>query len=121
MDICKRGGNAVILDMNQELGDALAKEFGSSAKFWTCDVTDTENIAQVVQKTADWVKETKRPLGGIIPAAGVGLPALVCCGFLHVLPRSTPVCLPLLQLTQNPSRSSTRKASQLPWNLSTLF
>ena len=82
--------------MNQELGDALAKEFGSSAKFWTCDVTDTENIAQVVQKTADWVKETKRPLGGIIPAAGVGLPALVCL-WLSSCPTTTfDPCLPAL-------------------------
>ncbi len=127
VDICKRGGNAVILDMNQEQGDALAQEFGSSAKFWTCDVTDTENIAQVVQKTADWVKETKRPLGGIIPAAGVGLPALVRRGFFMpyyflLLSACPPGCVAgLADHLTDCSRSSIGKASQLPWNLSTLF
>jgi hypothetical protein len=42
------------------------------------DVTDTESIAAAVAGTAEWVSQTGKPLGGIIPAAGVGNPGLVC-------------------------------------------
>ncbi|KAL2017466.1 hypothetical protein VTK56DRAFT_2062 [Thermocarpiscus australiensis] len=76
-DICKTGGNAVILDMNEELGSHLVSELGPSTKFFRCDVTDTDNIAAAVQATVDWVKQTGKPLGGIIPAAGVGFPGLI--------------------------------------------
>ncbi len=75
-DICAAGGNAMILDMNEELGAALVSELGSSARFLPCDVTDTDNIASVVAATADWAKSTGKPLGGVIPAAGVGNPGL---------------------------------------------
>jgi hypothetical protein len=64
--------------MNEDLGNVLVKELGASAKFFVCDVADTDNIAAVVQSTVDWVKQTGKPLGGIIPAAGVGRPGLVC-------------------------------------------
>ncbi len=86
-DICANGGNSVILDMNEELGNDLVKELGASAKFFICDVADTDNIAAVVQSTVEWVKQTGKPLGGIIPAAGVGRPGLVChvrpTGYMH--------------------------------------
>ncbi|KAK3309483.1 uncharacterized protein B0T15DRAFT_4203 [Chaetomium strumarium] len=76
-DICADGGNAVILDMNEDLGNSLAAELGPSAKFFVCDVSDTESIASAVKSTVSWVKETGKPLGGIIPAAGVGHPGLI--------------------------------------------
>lgn len=55
------------------------KELGgeSRAKFFAVDVTDTESIAAAVKGTAEWVSKTGKPLGGIIPAAGVGNPGLV--------------------------------------------
>jgi NAD(P)-dependent dehydrogenase (short-subunit alcohol dehydrogenase family) len=49
----------------------------SRARFFAVDVTDTESIATAVKGAAEWVHETGKPLGGIIPAAGVGNPALV--------------------------------------------
>ena len=65
--------------MNEELGNALVKEIGSSsAKFLVCDVSDTESIARIAQASVDWAKETGKPLGGVIPAAGVGGSGLVC-------------------------------------------
>lgn len=76
-DICKNGGNAAILDLNEELGDALVQELGGSAKFFQCDVADTNSIATVVKAIVAWVKDTSKPLGGIIPAAGVGRPGLI--------------------------------------------
>lgn len=77
LDICKAGGNAAILDMNEELGRALTQELGPSARFFACDVADTDSVAAAVKSAALWVSETGKPLGGIIPAAGVGRPGLV--------------------------------------------
>jgi NAD(P)-dependent dehydrogenase (short-subunit alcohol dehydrogenase family) len=77
LELVKNGGNAAILDMNAEQGEAFAKELGSSARFWVCDVSDTDSIAAAVKGIVEWVHQTGAPLGGIIPAAGVGNPALV--------------------------------------------
>ncbi|KAK0731868.1 NAD(P)-binding protein [Lasiosphaeris hirsuta] len=77
LDICKSGGNAAILDMNEELGNALVKQLGASARFFVCDVADTNSIAAAVKSTVDWVCQTGKPFGGIIPAAGVGRPGLI--------------------------------------------
>ena len=63
--------------MNEELGAELVDELGSSARFFICDVLDTKSISSAVQGTANWVRETRKPLGGIIPAAGVGGAATV--------------------------------------------
>jgi NAD(P)-dependent dehydrogenase (short-subunit alcohol dehydrogenase family) len=77
LDICSSGGNAVILDMNTEQGESLASSLGLSAKFIPCDVSSTSSIASAVSAITTWTKESGKPLGGIIPAAGVGLPGLI--------------------------------------------
>ncbi|KAH7156474.1 hypothetical protein EDB81DRAFT_840581 [Dactylonectria macrodidyma] len=74
-EICKNGGNAAIFDMNEEDGTELAKELSSSARFFVCNVLETESIASAVQGAAEWSKQTSKPLGGVIPAAGVSTPA----------------------------------------------
>lgn len=58
----------------------MVKELGgeSKAKFFAVDVSDTDGIAAAAKGTAEWVAQTNKPLGGIIPAAGVGNPGLVC-------------------------------------------
>ncbi|KAK4184470.1 3-hydroxyacyl-CoA dehydrogenase type-2 [Podospora australis] len=77
-DIVSQGGAAAILDLNPDNGQALVNELGSSsAKFFETDVADTESIASAVKGIAEWVKTTGKPLGGIIPAAGVGRPGLI--------------------------------------------
>ena len=63
--------------MNEELGGALAKDLGSATRFMPCDVSNTDSIANAVKAIATWAKETGKPLGGVIPAAGVGRPGLV--------------------------------------------
>ncbi|KAK4097952.1 NAD(P)-binding protein [Parathielavia hyrcaniae] len=77
LDICAQGGNAAILDMNTEAGESLASTLGASAKFMPCDVSSTSSIAAAVSSIVSWTESTTKPLGGIIPAAGVGLPALI--------------------------------------------
>ena len=64
--------------MNESQGAALIQELGAShAKFLPCDVSSTSSIASAVAATVAWTTETGKPLGGVIPAAGVGLPGLV--------------------------------------------
>ncbi|CAM1504438.1 Fc.00g020290.m01.CDS01 [Cosmosporella sp. VM-42] len=76
-EVCKNGGNAAVLDMNEENGQEIVKKLGSSAKFFQCNVLDTDSIAGAVKGTVDWIKETGKTLGGVIPAAGVSTPATI--------------------------------------------
>ena len=77
-DICSNGGNVAVLDMNRELGEAVVKDLAPSAAFFLCDVRDTESIASAVKGTVEWASQTGKPLGGVIPAAGIGGGATVC-------------------------------------------
>jgi hypothetical protein len=63
--------------MNEENGHDLVQELGSSGKFFVCDVLDTGSVSKAVQGTADWANQTGKPLGGVIPAAGVSTPGTV--------------------------------------------
>ncbi|KAL6860004.1 hypothetical protein ACO1O0_004028 [Amphichorda felina] len=74
-EICRNGGNAAILDMNEEAGQEFGKEMGSSGRFFVCNVLDTDSVAKAVKGAVDWVKQSGKPLGGVIPAAGVSTPA----------------------------------------------
>ncbi|CAH0056468.1 unnamed protein product [Clonostachys solani] len=76
-EICNNGGNVAILDMNEEQGLEFAKEIGDSAKFFVCNVLETESITAAVQGTVSWIKETGKALGGVIPAAGVSTPSTI--------------------------------------------
>ncbi|KAI5467516.1 hypothetical protein BGZ63DRAFT_469184 [Mariannaea sp. PMI_226] len=74
-EICKAGGNVAVFDLNEENGQEAVKELSPSAKFFVCDVLQTESIKKAVQGAVEWSKETNKPLGGVIPAAGVSTPA----------------------------------------------
>jgi NAD(P)-dependent dehydrogenase (short-subunit alcohol dehydrogenase family) len=75
--IGQNGGNVAILDLNETLGNTTASEFSSFARFFQTDVTDTDSISKAVAGTMAWIEKTGKPLGGIIPAAGIGNPSLV--------------------------------------------
>lgn len=75
--ILQNGGNVAILDLNAENGNKVASELGSSARFFACDVTDSESIAGAVKGITAWISETGKTLGGIVPAAGIATPATV--------------------------------------------
>lgn len=66
-----------VLDMNEEDGEDLVKSLGESAKFFVCNVLETESVAKAVQGAAEWANKSGKPLGGVIPAAGVSTPATV--------------------------------------------
>ena len=67
--------------MDDEAGDEVVKALGESARFFNCNVLETESVAKAVQGTVDWVNQTGKTLGGVIPAAGVSTPATVSSSF----------------------------------------
>lgn len=71
------GAYVALLDINADAGEKIAKEFGSRARFFEVDVRDSESIGKAVKGTVEWVEQTGKEIGGLIPAAGVGLPAKV--------------------------------------------
>lgn len=73
-DLYQHGAYIAILDMNPENGSKIVSQLGSRAKFFEVDVTDSESLETAVKGCVEWAKETSAPLGGVIPAAGVGLP-----------------------------------------------
>ncbi|ROV94338.1 hypothetical protein VMCG_08655 [Cytospora schulzeri] len=79
IELSRDGGNISILDLNEDAGVELVKQLGgdSRARFFAVDVTDTESVAAAVAGTAEWISQTGKPLGGIIPAAGVANPGLI--------------------------------------------
>ncbi|ETS75116.1 hypothetical protein PFICI_13600 [Pestalotiopsis fici W106-1] len=69
------GGYVAVLDMNDENGAAIVSKLGPQTKFFVCNVLETDSIKAAVDGTVAWIKETGKPLGGVIPAAGVSTPA----------------------------------------------
>jgi len=74
-DLCERGGYVAILDLNAENGEKIVEELGDRTKFFEADMSETESVQAAVTGVVEWVKQTGKPVGAVIPAAGVGLPA----------------------------------------------
>lgn len=78
VDICTKGGNVAILDLNVELATELVKEIGGGkTKYFECNVLQTESIAAAVKGSLEWAEETGKLVGGVLAAAGVSTPAKV--------------------------------------------
>lgn len=76
-DLHAHGAYVSLLDLNNDAGSKIVSELGSRAKFFEVDVTDTDAIEKAIQGTVAWVKETAKPIGGVVAGAGVGLPGLI--------------------------------------------
>lgn len=85
--ILAHGGHAAIFDLNPPSPSAPPPS--SSTKFFECDVTSTTSIATAVSALVSWTSTTGLPLGGIIPAAGIGLPGLILSKSLDPLSLSS--------------------------------
>ena len=68
--IVKNGGKATILDLQDDLGQALAKELGKSAIYVRTDVSDENSVQTAIDKTV----ETFGGLNVAINCAGIGGP-----------------------------------------------
>lgn len=70
-----RGGKVAVLDLNVQQGEAARIQIGlDSCKFFECDVGDSKAVTTAIAGVLAWINETKYELGGIVPAAGIGLP-----------------------------------------------
>ncbi|KAK1828983.1 NAD(P)-binding protein [Podospora conica] len=77
LSILQHGGHAAILDLNPPSSTALPASSPNTTKFFECDVTSTTSITTAVAALTSWTATTGFPLGGIVPAAGIGLPGLI--------------------------------------------
>lgn len=66
--IVENGGNAVLLDVNEEAGTASQTNLGTKSKFIKTDVTNTEQVQNAVNQSI----EAFGSIEGIINCAGVG-------------------------------------------------
>jgi NAD(P)-dependent dehydrogenase (short-subunit alcohol dehydrogenase family) len=80
------GAYVSLLDLHAENGAKIVKQLnGLRVKFFETDVSDTKSVEAAVNGTVAWIKETGKPLAGVVPAAGVGSAAKVCISFyLHL-------------------------------------
>lgn len=70
----ERGARKVIMvDMNQELGQALEQELGAASKFVKLDVTDETAVQQFFQQ----LEKDEGQLNGLVNCAGIGPSAKV--------------------------------------------
>ncbi|MFT7623788.1 MAG: NAD(P)-dependent dehydrogenase (short-subunit alcohol dehydrogenase family), partial [Myxococcota bacterium] len=66
--LVENGGKAVILDVNQERGDAVAAELGDAVRFIKTDVSNAEQV----QAAVDLAKEAFGTITAAINCAGIG-------------------------------------------------
>ena len=74
-DLHEHGGYVAIVDINEQAGNKAVTDLGDHVKFWKTDIMDSSSIESAVKGIAEWVKQTGKPIGAVIPAAGVGNPA----------------------------------------------
>ena len=74
-DLHSHGGYIAILDLNADNGAKIVSELGDRTKFFEVDVTETSSMESAINNAVTWIKQTNKPIGAIIPAAGVGMPA----------------------------------------------
>ena len=72
--IIAAGGKVALLDINQEQGDAVAKELGSNAVFITTDISKEQQVEDAADKAAEF-------MGGINLA--VGCAGILGAGLIH--------------------------------------
>jgi 3(or 17)beta-hydroxysteroid dehydrogenase len=67
--LVREGAQVALTDLNEEAGQALAKELGMAARFWRLDVTQEEDWSSVV----DAVLVTFGRLDVVVNNAGIGI------------------------------------------------
>ena len=74
-DLHAQGGYIAIIDLNADNGAKIVSGLGDRTRFFEADMSKSDSVASVVSAIASWVSSTGKPVGGVIPAAGVGNPA----------------------------------------------
>lgn len=74
-EIIAAGGSVAILDRDTAAGEKIAQDADTDqCKFYSADVASTDSIASAISSILDWIESTGRPLGGVVTAAGIGIP-----------------------------------------------
>ncbi|TKA77736.1 hypothetical protein B0A55_04174 [Friedmanniomyces simplex] len=73
-DLHAQGGYIATLDLNAENGNKVVSELGDRTAFFEVDVSSPPSVSSAVSALVAWTKQTSKPIGGVIPAAGVGFP-----------------------------------------------
>ncbi|KAK3073988.1 hypothetical protein LTR53_003935 [Teratosphaeriaceae sp. CCFEE 6253] len=73
-DLHAHGGYIAILDLNAENGAKVVTELGDRTTFFEADVSSPPSVEAAVSALVVWTTKTGKPIGGVIPAAGVGFP-----------------------------------------------
>ena len=76
-DLYSNGGYTAILDMNPANGEKVIKSLGERAKFFEVDVTESESLEKAINGAVEWAKQNGKPVRGVMPFAGVGLPGKI--------------------------------------------
>lgn len=75
-DLHAQGAYTAILDLNATAGAETVSSLGPErAQFFEADMSDSASVASAVDALTAWTAQTGAPVGGVIPAAGVGNPA----------------------------------------------
>ncbi|KAK9473528.1 NAD(P)-binding protein [Dipodascopsis tothii] len=71
-ELARAGAFVAVLDRDSDLG-AAAVAGKPHLRFFELDVTETDRAAAVVDAVVAWTRQTGKPLGGVVNAAGVGM------------------------------------------------
>ena len=66
--LCTHGGKAIIADVNEKVGEALAEELAGKALYVKCDVTSEADVAAAINTAKDMLTGVH----GLINCAGIG-------------------------------------------------
>ncbi|KIV94022.1 hypothetical protein PV10_05185 [Exophiala mesophila] len=76
-EIVAAGGSVAIIDRDASAEQKVVNELGADkCLFHETDVGSSESIAKAVSNIVEWIGKTGRPLGGIVTAAGIGIPTM---------------------------------------------
>lgn len=74
-ELHSQGAYIAILDYNSETLNAVSRDLVSQrVLFCKADLSSPTSTKAGVEKVLAWVQKTGKPIGGIIPAAGIGTP-----------------------------------------------
>ena len=65
--LAAQGANIAVLDLQEHPNPA------STLRFWECDVSNDDRVEECVNEAIKWSVDEKKPLGGAVCCAGVGM------------------------------------------------
>lgn len=73
-ELHSQGAYIAILDCNEDTGNAVVEKIVEKIFFCKADMSDPISTKTAVEKVLAWVEKVEKPIGGVVPAAGIGTP-----------------------------------------------